>query len=154
MHNSKHFVTHPSQNQLRTAFNWRFYTWNLQPLLDKLYDNCYTCSIIQKQPKPSVINETKANVPQPHCYFHGDVIKREGQNILLIIDHFTSMVSSTILKSEKAADLKSGLINLTTYIRHPGPISIVTDWAPGFISRQSWQRSERTPYSSCAWGST
>ena len=31
MHNSTHFVTHPSKNQLRTAFNQRFYTWNLQP---------------------------------------------------------------------------------------------------------------------------
>ena len=46
MHNSTHFVTHPSKSQLRTAFNRRFYTWNMQPLLDKLYQNCYTCSII------------------------------------------------------------------------------------------------------------
>ena len=44
------------------------------------------------------------------------------------------MVSSTILKSEKAADLKSSPISLTTSMTHPGPISVVTDWAPGFIS--------------------
>ena len=44
------------------------------------------------------------------------------------------MVSSTILKSEKAVDLKSGIMNLTTPIRHLGPISVVTDYAPGFIS--------------------
>ena len=40
LHNSKHFVTHPSQHQLKTAFNRRFYTWNLQPLLNDLYKNC------------------------------------------------------------------------------------------------------------------
>ena len=51
-----------------------------------------------------------------------------------MIDHFTSMVSSAIMPSEKADDLNTGLINLTTSLRHPGPITIVTDWAPGFIS--------------------
>ena len=39
-----------------------------------------------------------------------------------------------ILASEKAQDLKVGIISLTTPIRHPGPISMVTDCAPGFIS--------------------
>ena len=106
----------------------------MQPLLDKLYENCYTCLIVQKQPKPAIIDETKSNVLQPHRYFHADVIKRGGQNILIVIDLFTSMVSSTILQSEKTQDLRSGIINLTTPLRHPGPISMITDWAPGFIS--------------------
>ena len=66
--------------------------------------------------------------------FSADVIEREGQNILLIIDHFISLVSSTILPSEKAVNLKAGIITLTTAVRHPEPISVVTDWAPGFVS--------------------
>ena len=39
-----------------------------------------------------------------------------------------------IIPSEQTKDLKAGLIELTTAIRHPGPITIVTDCAPGFIS--------------------
>merc|ERR1712240_204538 len=62
------------------------------------------------------------------------VIKREGQLILLVIDHFTSLVSATLIPSEKAQDLKLGIIGLTTPIRHPGPITIVTDSAPGLLS--------------------
>merc|ERR1712240_908881 len=62
------------------------------------------------------------------------VIKREGQLILLVIDHFTSLVSATLIPSEKAQDLKLGIISLTTPIRHPGPITIVTDSAPGLLS--------------------
>ena len=54
--------------------------------------------------------------------------------ILLIIDHFTSLVSATLIPSEKAQDLKLGIISLTTPIRHPGPITIVTDSAPGLLS--------------------
>ena len=134
LHNSTHFGNHPSKSQLKTVFNRRFYTWNLQPLLDKLYKNCYTCSIIQKQPKISVENETKSDARHPHRFFHADVIKREGQFILLITDHFTSLTSSKLIKSEKAEDLRSGLISLTTPVRHPGPILVTTDAAPGFIS--------------------
>ena len=106
----------------------------MQPLLDKLYENCYTCSIVQKQPRISVPDESKSQVPHPHRHFHADVIKREGQFILLVIDHFTSLVSAALIPSEKAQDLKLGIINLTTPIRHPGPITIVTDSAPGLLS--------------------
>ena len=134
LHNSTHFGHHPSKSQLKTVFNRRFYTWNLQPLLDKLYENCYTCSIIQKQPKISVENETKSDARHPHRFFHADVIKREGQFILLLTDHFTSLTSSKLIKSEKAEDLRSGIISLTTPVRHPGPIMVTTDAASGFIS--------------------
>ena len=44
------------------------------------------------------------------------------------------MVSTVLIKSEKLKDLKEGLIKLMTPIQHPRPITIVTDWAPGFIS--------------------
>ena len=134
MHHSKHFTCHPSQNQLRAAFNRRFYTWNLQPLLDKLYENCYMCSIIQRQPKVNIPEVSQSHVPQPHKHFHADVIKRAGQLILVIIDHFTLLVVARLVPSEKTDDLIDGLINLTTPIRHPGPITIISDWAPGFIS--------------------
>ena len=82
----------------------------------------------------SVPDESKSKVPFPHRYFHADVIKRENQYILLVIDHFTSLVTAALISSEKAQDLKMGIISLTTSIRHPGPITIVTDSAPGFLS--------------------
>ena len=73
-------------------------------------------------------------MPKPHQHFHADIIKRAGQNILILIDHFTSLIVTALIPSEKAEDLKPELIALTTPIRHPGHITIVTDWAPGFIS--------------------
>ena len=53
---------------------------------------------------------------------------------MIVMDHFTSMISTAIIPSEQTEDLKTGIINLTTSLRHPGPITVVTDWAPGFIS--------------------
>ena len=90
--------------------------------------------IIQKQPRIRIPDQTKSHVPQPHKHFHADVIKRAGQLIMIVIDHFTSMISMAIIPSEQTNDLKPGIMNLTTSLRHPGPITVVTDWAPGFIS--------------------
>ncbi len=39
-----------------------------------------------------------------------------------------------LIPSEKADDLKAGVILLTSNIRHPGPISVSTDSASGFAS--------------------
>lgn len=53
---------------------------------------------------------------------------------MIVIDHFTSMICTAIIPSEQTEDLKTGIIILTTSLRHPGLITVVTDWAPGFIS--------------------
>ena len=45
LHN-RNIAQHPSMSQLKATYNRHFYTWNLQPLLDKLYENCNTSSII------------------------------------------------------------------------------------------------------------
>ena len=66
-------------------------------------------------------------VPRPHQYFHADVLKRAEQIILILTDHFTSLMSTALIPSEKAEDLKSGLIALIIPIGHPGLITIVTD---------------------------
>ena len=45
------------------------------------------------------------------------------------------MFSSTMLvQSEKADDLKTGLILLRSNIQHLGPITVITDSGTGFVS--------------------
>ena len=39
-----------------------------------------------------------------------------------------------LIPSEKAEDLKAGVILLTGNMQHPGPITISTDSAPGFTA--------------------
>ena len=39
-----------------------------------------------------------------------------------------------LIQSEKAEDLRAGLIILTSNIRHPGPITVTTDSGTGFVS--------------------
>ena len=49
-------------------------------------------------------------------------------------NHFPSMILTTIIKSEQSADLKQAIIQITTPVHHPGPITVVTDSIPGFLS--------------------
>ena len=92
----------------------------MQPLLDKLYDNCYTCSIVQKQPRISVPDESKSKVPHPHRHFHADVIKREGQYILMLTDHFSTMTNALLVDNEQANKLKKR--------SHLTPLNHETPW--------------------------
>ena len=108
-------------------------------MLDSLYQRCYVCSVIQKKPLVTVFHESKSQVDHPHCYFYADIIRRNGQYIMLYIYHFSNIAQATLLDSEKATDLKKGLIDLSTPIRHGGPINISTDNATGF---QSLEKNE------------
>ena len=90
------------------------------------------CSVIQKQPLVAAFHESKSQVEHPHLYFHTDIFRRNGQYIMLLMDHFSNLAQAALLDSEKATDLKKGLIDLSTPIRHPGPIKKLTDNATGF----------------------
>ena len=133
LHNHE-FQEHPARSQLKASFNRRFTTFLLDAQLDRLYDLCYQCIVHKKLPPIKIANEQKAEVQHPHRFFHADVIKRETQNILIVTDHFSSLQSALIVTSEKAEDLKNGLVILTSTMRYPGPIEITVDNAPGFNS--------------------
>ena len=53
---------------------------------------------------------------------------------MLLTDHFSTYMSAKIIDTEQAQDLKRALIELSSPIRFPGPITVTTDRAPGFNS--------------------
>ena len=108
-------------NQLKAVFNRRFYTWALQPLLDTLYKNCYTCTVTQQQHQVPIRSDTKTQVDHPHRAFHTDIIKRQGQLIMLLTDYFSTFTSAKLINSKQAQDRKAALIDLSSPVRYPGP---------------------------------
>ena len=133
-HLHNHLELHPTKNQQKLAFQRRFHAMDLEKHLDHLYNNCYKCQILQKFPVQIIQHETKNEVDGPHKHFHADVIKRSKQIILTVKDHFSSLQDAMIINSEKAEDLKTGIILLTSTMRKPDVIHITIDNAPGFIS--------------------
>ena len=70
----------------------------------------------------------------PQTHFHADVIKRATQNILTLKDHFSSFQDAILIPSERAEDLKEGLVILTSAMRRPGEIYVSVYNAPSFKS--------------------
>ena len=133
---------HPSKTQMKHIFQRRFACMLLDQFLDKLYNNCYDCSRLQRLPRTVVKQESKAEVAHPHTYFHADVVKRAGQNIFLLVDHFFSAQSAILVPSEKAVDLKQALLILLQSMRKPRWIEVNVDNAKGFESLVKQQDSE------------
>ena len=125
---------HPTKTQMKLQFERTFFAIDLDNHIAQLYLNCYECSLLQRLPKVEAPEESKTEVSHPHQYFHVDVIKRAKQFILLLVDHFSNFQTAKLVASEKAADLKEGLIVLSEGVRHPGPITIKADNAKGFES--------------------
>ena len=133
-HLHNHNDSHPVRSQQKSSFQRQFYAIHLEKHLDLLYKNCYKCSVIQKLPQNIIKNETKTIVNGPQTHFHVDVVKRAKQNILIMKDHFSSFQDATIIPSEKAEDLKEGIIHLSSALRRPSEIFVSVDNAPGFKS--------------------
>ena len=130
MHN--HRDNHPTKTQQKALFQRNFYAIGLDKQLELLYSNCYKCSVVQKLPRDIILNESKTMANNPHTQFHADVIRRSKQFILTVKDHFTSFQDAMLVDSEKAEDLKHGIITLTTAMRKPGSIYVTVDNCPGF----------------------
>ena len=79
MHN--HNDDHPVKTQKKSLFVRQFYAIGLDKHLEPLYQNCYHCSVL---PKEIIQNESRTEVG-PQTHFHGDVIKRAKQNILVVL---------------------------------------------------------------------
>ena len=140
LHNSEEL--HPSRTQMKHIFQRRFACMLLEQFLDKLYNNCYDCSRLQRLPRTVIKQESKAVVEHPHTYFHADVVKRASQNIFLLVDHFSSAQSAILVPSEKAVDLKQALLVLLQSMRKPGWIEVNVDNAKGFESLVKQKDSE------------
>ena len=133
-HLHNHEDQHPTKNQQKLSFQRKFHAMELDRHIEELYKNCYKCSIVQKLPKDTIQHESKQYVEGPHTQFHADVIKRASQHILTVKDHFSSLQNAVLIESEKAEDLKNGLILLLNSMRKPDRIYVTVDNAPGFAS--------------------
>ena len=66
--------------------------------------------------------------------FSADVLRRERQLILVVLEKFSSFLSAIIIPSEKHDDLKQGLVQLISPLMSLYGCSVRVDNAPGFVS--------------------
>ena len=80
-------MQHPSKAQLKSNFDKMYYSVGLMAAMENLYTNCFFCASNKKIPDETN-HQTLTDASVPGTHFHGDVIKRQSQNIFIIRDHF------------------------------------------------------------------
>ena len=68
--------------------------------------------------------------------FAGDVVKRQGQSILVIRENLSSLTDGTLIPNETTESIRDDLLKIVTRFRPPSGIivKIRVDGAPAFKS--------------------
>ena len=124
------------KEQLKKVFQRAFYTLDLDAALGSTVEKCHTCTSLQKIPSRFTQQSTSDPPAAIGIKFSADVIKDNGQKILLIREYTSSFTDALFVKSESAEDLRCGLIKLISKLCSPnGPsITIRTDPHTSFQS--------------------
>ena len=129
-------MNHPSLNQLKLLFSREFFCLDMDSIARMVTDQCHVCTSLKKL--PTIYHQQSTSVPENiiGSKFSADIVNRFSQCILLLRESITSFTVGTIVKDEKAATLRDGLLLLTSRLRsQQGPSAIIrTDPASSFRS--------------------
>ena len=124
----------PAQTQLKKTFDRYFHCHEAKDIFKQISDGCQLCQANKSVPKEIRHFSSVTKSDSPGKVFVCDVIKRSKQLIFLTRDAFSDFVTTTFIDSEKAEDLKKGIISTTSCVRGNHDIVIRVDNAPGFLS--------------------
>ena len=129
--------TCPEPSQLKKIFDRYFHGFKVGDIFKEVSDECPRCDARRKIPKELRHFTSVTNPASPGTFFVSDVLRRSKQFIMVTRDAFSDFVTSSIIKSERAEDLKEGIIATTSTVRRQSAIVVRVDSAPGFQSLTS-----------------
>ena len=109
-----------------------YFALDLDKFLDESMNTCSLCMSLKKLPKELIQQST---VDLPHTVgkiFSADIIRRENQKILVLLDIFSSFKVGSLISNEQKDTLQQSLIQLASTLKHPEGCVIKVDHAPGF----------------------
>ena len=129
-------LDHPSAHQLKLIFSRAFYCLDLSATTEKVVEGCYACAALKKVPANYHKQTTSPPIDIIGGKFASDVIRREGQFVLLLREDITSFTDAVLINDEKAQTLRDGILLLASRLRSPvAPSAVIrTDPASGLRS--------------------
>ena len=124
----------PEPNQLKKVFDRYFHAYQAGDIFKEISENCQICQARKRIPKEMKHFKLITNPDSPGSNFVSDVLRRSKQFIFTTRDAFSDFVTTAIIQSEKAEELKEGLIATTSSVRRNSNILVRVDSAPGFKS--------------------
>ena len=124
----------PEPSQLKKLFERYFFAFQPKNIYQSVTSYCRSCQARKKLPKELKHFTSITNPNGPGLVFVIDVMRRAKQFILVSRDAFSDYVTSSLVASETAGDLKEGIITTTNGVRSHSSITVRTDSAPGFVA--------------------
>ena len=122
---------------MRKLWDRYFYALDIDTYIRSCTEMCQLCLSLKRLPK-ELVKQSTSDVPETvGKVFSSDVIRRENQKILLVMDIFSSFKTGMLVPNEQGNTLQQGLIHLVSSLKHPDGCTIRVDHAPGFKSLQN-----------------
>ena len=124
-------LNHPSKNQLQKMCAKYFYAPGHTAIIDEISTNCTTCSRLRQLPT-EIFSESTTQTSSFGSNFSADIIRREGQKILLIREKLSQFTLTALVPDETADSLRDGLFSKILELIPASGATVQVDNAPGF----------------------
>ena len=105
-------LEHPSRSQLKQVFNRAFYALDVDEAIEAVFKCCHTCVSLANMPNRFMQQSTTTVPTTVGSNFSADVVKRSGQNILILREYISSYTAAKLIWNEKASSIRTGLLIL------------------------------------------
>ena len=129
-------LNHPTKYQLGKIVSRYYYCPGSTTVIAECVDNCHLCLSLKPLPE-TLFTESTTQSEEFGTRFSADVMKRNGQTILFVVELLTQFCWIVLLPSESAADLSSALLKIIGMFVSDKGATVRTDGAPSFQSIRS-----------------
>ena len=127
-------LSHPSNYQLRRAFDRHFFALNADDAMKNATHLCAHCESLATLPAEKPQFSTSEHPASPGIHFASDVLRRSGQAILVTRDYFSSFTTACICSNEGRDSIRDALIQTVILIKMGGLATVRVDCAAAMQS--------------------
>ena len=126
-------LQHPTKYQMNKLLGRHFFCPGSSTMVADCVDNCHTCISLKPIP-PVLFSESTTQSDKFGTRFSVDIMKRNGQNILFLVEVLTQFCWIKLVNTERSEDILQAIVEcIAPYINPEGAI-VRSDGAPAFQS--------------------
>ena len=129
-------LQHPSKLQIQKLSSRYFYCSGYTRVMDEISDNCAVCASLKQLPS-ELLTESTTMVEKFGAHYLADVIKRDGQLILLCREKLSQFTTTCFLPNEATDATRNGLISCIIETIPDSGAEVQVDNAPALQSLKS-----------------
>ena len=129
-------LNHPSIYQMEKVLERSFFILDMHATVSEVVNNCHACASLKNVPSHLTKQSTSIDIDRIGSLFSADVMKDNGQFIMIIRENISSFTVGMIIPNEKAESLQDSITTLMCSLRSAisPSTTIRTDPASGLRS--------------------